>query len=257
METLWFSREADDVLDPQYLSEYKRGMEVFFSDLIRFNVDVFIVDRIVDFPFALFGDADGDIFFRTVVRNCFEICILIVFNLLIDTDSETKNLRQFANEISRNVKEEHKAEFEAHKDRMRRALDSSVGSLLEKARSIRHNIIAHWNKDIHWGQANAFNLSLIELHQLQAELNNFFQSLGFEIEHLTLPLSYDPRVSHPVGADSRPDIVRLLDSVAKESYFLREPENHPQSWEYARSRYDSRTIEKLNQYREKFGLPPA
>jgi len=167
MEASWFPRNADEVLDPEFLCYYRRSMDVFFSDLVRFNVNVFIVDRIADFPFGLLGDADGDIFFRTVVRNCFETCVLIVFNLLVDTDSNTVGLRRFLNEVSRNVKQDFKAEFEAHKDNMKKRVDSLVATLLETAGSIRHNMIAHWNKEIHLDHRKGFNLSVTELHQLQ------------------------------------------------------------------------------------------
>jgi hypothetical protein len=59
------------------------------------------------------------------------------------------------------------------------------------------------------------------------------------------------------GADPRPDIERILDSVARESSVLRLPETNPMAWPFSRQSWPPGRLEVLNRYRRKFGLPEA
>ena len=70
-----------------------------------------------------------------------------------------------------------------------------------------------------------------------------------------LPIEYHPDVLHPAGVDRRSDVELLLDSLARDSFFLRFPEEDPVFWSLYRKNLTERQIETLNQYRAKFGLP--
>ena len=69
-----------------------------------------------------------------------------------------------------------------------------------------------------------------------------------------LPMQYSTRVVHPQGVDSRTDIERILDAIARESPILNLPEQHADYWSIYREGLSERDLEMLNSYRTKFNL---
>jgi hypothetical protein len=82
--------------------------------------------------------------------------------------------------------------------------------------------------------------------------------LSFNVDYLMLPIPYSDKVIHPKDADSRSDIERILDSIAKESGYLTMPEElgkWPGAWEKQKEMMSDEDISILNKYRKKSGLP--
>lgn len=247
----WFPISAEKVLKPDYVGRYNQTLAAFYSDVVRFNTNLFILDKIASFPFSLFGDGDGDIFFYFHVLNGLEIAVLIVHKLLRDNEPRAYNLLRFKNEIAKNVQEEHRSAYKAHLARAK--IDDEVKGLLLKADNIRNNQIAHLSQAALIKKAKFGRLNLKDLHSIEQGLNKTFDSLCFNTEHMFLPIPYSPNVKHPNGTDSRPDIVRLLDSVAKNSYLLNMPERNPQLWQLHKSQKPG-DIQIVNEYRRRNGL---
>ena len=63
-------------------------------------------------------------------------------------------------------------------------------------------------------------LTFGEIKEIVQELTNLFEVASFSTEYRYLIIAYDPTVRHPVGIDPRPDIERILDSIARESSVL-------------------------------------
>jgi hypothetical protein len=87
--------------------------------------------------------------------------------------------------------------------------------------------------------------------RLSAQLNLF----SFNTEHFNLPVSYDPKVIYPVGADRRSDIETLLDGMVLQFDMIHMPERHAVRWQIFRHTNSSQVIHQIIGYREKFGLP--
>jgi hypothetical protein len=250
----WFPVSVEKVIKPGFLTQYKQTLDVFYSDVVRFNTNLFIMDKIASFPFSLFGDGNGDIFFYFHMLNGLETAVLIVHRLLRDNESRAYGLRRFKNEIVKNLMPEHRRQYLDHLERSK--IDNTVQELLTKADTIRNNQIAHLSQVAVMRTAKFGRIGLDELHSITDNLNRVFESLCFNTEHIFLPMPYEPNVKHPQGTDSRPDIVRLLDSVAKNSYLLNMPERNPQLWQLHKSQKPGE-IEIVNEYRRRNGLMEA
>lgn len=69
-----------------------------------------------------------------------------------------------------------------------------------------------------------------------------------------VPLSYSEKVIHPKDSDPRPDIDKILDSIARDSQILNMPEKDKYWLKYGKSGMCERDINILNEYRKKFGM---
>src|SRR5579875_46553 len=107
--------DSDDVLREGTAAEYKQGMEMFFNQLVRLNLNMEIIERILDFPADLFGVGLGASasFLATTVLNTFEASILIITKVAQDNSgSDVQTLTRFKNRIgSQLVKPEYQRAF--------------------------------------------------------------------------------------------------------------------------------------------------
>ena len=90
---------------------------------------------------------------------------------------------------------------------------------------------------------------------MRDELNRLFDSLGFDISFMMLPIQYHPDVQHPTGTDPRSDIEIILDKVAQESPVLNMPEKNPRAWGNWKKQFSEEDMEAINTFRKKFELP--
>lgn len=249
----WFPISAEKVISPAFVGEYKETLAVFYSEVVRFNANLFILDKIASFPFSLFGDGDGDIFFYFHMLNGLETSVLIVHRLLKDNEPRAYSLRRFKNEIVKNLLPDHRQDFMDHLAKLN--MDGAVEELLSKADNIRNNQIAHLSQATVMREAKIGRLNLDELRSIGDNLNRFFECLCFNTEHMFVPIPYSPNVTHPVGR-TQPDIVRLLDCVAKNSYLLNMPERNPQLWQLHKSQ-KPKEVQIVNEYRKRNGMSEA
>lgn len=245
--------DAEDVLMDKALLEYKRGMEMFYDQLISLNVNIYIVEQIVEFPFELFVAPGETTFFRQVVSNFGEASLLIISRLASDTNQDSHTLSQFRNWVLEQVKPEHRLAFQERLKRSR--FDKEIRAMLKKAKLLRDRSIAHLTKaPLPEDFSKGIRLDLPEIKSLRDALNGQLEALSFNTEHMMLPIDYHPRVQYPVGSNHRPDIEKLLDSLVRDSGLLDMAEREPEQWHYRRPHLNETQVEQLNQYRRKFGL---
>jgi hypothetical protein len=219
-----FSRlgPKDVLIDDDALSEYESKRAVFYNELVNLNTNIYIAEKIFDFPFDVFI-GNWPTFFRLVIDNFLNISVLIVTRLATDTDPDFYTLVQFKNRVD----------------------------LLEKARNLRHGRIAHLKEDF---DAESTIRSLSELQTLRDRLNSLYDTLSFNVGSLFVPLEYYEDAWHPRGDKDQSDIEKLLDCVARDSYVLNMPEQNPEMWRFARQELAEKEIDTINDYRKKFGL---
>lgn len=245
--------DAEAMLVENAVTEYEEGMGFFYSELIDLNVNIYILDRIAEFPFDLFVAPDDRIFWDLVIRNFFNAGVLTITRLATDNAVDLHTLISFKNRVRELVKPEYK---QALDDRLRQArFDRETHALLERARQLRVSRIAHTRKGRASEVAETPRIDFTGLKSLRDALNSLLDALSFNVEYRMLPIPYDPQVIHPAGSDTRTDIEKILDSLARDSYFLNMPERNPERWRHRRGVTSEEKLRQLNYYRRKFNLP--
>jgi hypothetical protein len=244
---------SKDVLEESGLDEYEAGMGFFYSELVELNAIIYLAEQIVDFPFELFAHPDKTIFFSVVMRSFHDSAILTVTRLATDQAGDLYTLPRFKNWVRDSIKPEFKGALDI---RLRTArFDEGVKSLLERARELRVNRIAHTTRDFISGSIKLSRPTISELKELRDALNTLLDALSFNVGHMMLPIPYDPNVLHPVGSNHETDIEEILDCIARDSHWLNMPEKNPERWRYRRANLNEDKLKILNQYRLKFNLP--
>jgi hypothetical protein len=247
--------KPQDVLRSDFLDEYKGAMTFFHLQLSRLNIDLFIVEKILDFPSELFVAPPENIFLGQVVHNFFQVSTLQVTKVVTDQGGDTLTLPKFKNTMLQAITDPYREDFREHlrlskfSERTRR--------MLEKAKRLRDTCIAHFISNPNSELSGDDRLTLGDLQSLRDELNAQLNLLSFNSEYVTLPIWYHPGVIHPVGSDWRSDIEKFLDGLALQSDIIHMPERHPEQWPYFRQTQSPKIIDIVSRYRERFGLPPA
>jgi len=248
-----YDLSPDEVITAEFLDTYNRGMAHFFSELVELNVNLFILEKVLTFPFAMFSSPHETIFFSAVARNFFRSSLLLVTKAATDRGGDFFTLVHFKTLVRQGVRDEFRAQVD---HRLREAkFDRRVLALLEKARNMRSESVAHAIEGVVLGQDERARLDFGELCELRDELNLLLDALSFNVGHMWLPVPYSSEAIHPKGSDSRPDIERILDEIARTSYLLNLPEQNPGMWALELQHRSSEDIKTLSKYRDKFGLP--
>lgn len=235
-----------------YLKKYLNTMSFFGWELKKFRTNKYIIEKIRDFPFHLFGDSDGDIFFNAVANTFFEMCLISAFKLSNDTSKGAYTMKNFRDDIILHFKKRYIKLFHIYLKEI--DFDKKLNIIAEKVRNLRNKALTHINESYAKNKLNLQGISWSEFDIIEDNLINAFNGLSFEAEWMLLPISYDPRVKHPKDTDSRPDIVNILDYIAKESYFLNLPENNPTRWQFEVKEISKEDLEVFNYYRKKNNL---
>jgi hypothetical protein len=242
----------DLIINDVELSFYQKGMKFFYGELVHLNVNIFILDHILGFPFHLFTDPDGSLFFRMVFENFFYASLLIVTRITTDQKGDLFTLPRFRNHIRAVIKNEYQQQFN---ERLKQTkFDKNSRELLDKIRELRNIRVVHVKEDIAIRQKLPPNIAYSNLKTIRGNLNDLLGALSFNVEHFMLPIQYHPEVQHPPGYDSRPDIEIILDNIAKNSPLLNLPEKSPQAWKYRKDMLPETDLELLNKYRRKFKM---
>lgn len=246
----------EELIDSAWLDDYEGQITAVWWELVRLSSDIFILEKIEAFSFELFQPV-REPFWVLVSRGLFDSSVMTVWKLAFDRHRNAITLPRLRNGIMEHLQSEE------YRSRLRDVLrsvnfDGSLASLERRIRDIRNKMLAHVDFEVHTHsdplQVEALSLRLSELVQLQTTIHSLFRTLCFGRQKAVYPIYYHPDVRHPPGVDSRPDVERLLDCVAKESAVLNMPEQQPEVWPHWRSNLSSEFIETLNQYRRKFGL---
>ncbi len=254
MATNFNAMRAEDILKPEALAEHRDAMLHFHLALTGVHTDLFFVQKLVDFPLTLFAPFESGFFLVRVVHNFMQAAVLGITRMATDSGGDCRTLRQFKNFMAHAVKNEFSDEY---RQQIKRAqFDDRTTELLAKAKTIRDTQIAHTvvsraevtRQDV---------LTLGELKTLRDELTKLFEVASFETEYRYLLMSYDPTVQHPAGTDSRSDIDKILDAIARDSGVLALPEEEPEAWPIRRRHWAGRMLDDFNRYRQRLGLPEA
>ncbi len=135
--------------------------------------------------------------------------------------------------------------------------DDKTKQVRKAVNDLRNDHIGHSTRDWVLGKSTIPLLELTKFRDLIKATQELYSALSFTTDRRLLPVSYDPAVTHPRGTDTRPDIEKYLDSLAKDSYILIMPEDErfPGEWAEQRKRLTPEQIDQINYYRKKFNMP--
>lgn len=237
----------EEILKSDSLERHRQEMGYFHNKLSELHHSAFFIQHIVDFPFDLFLHPLEDLFLRTVLDNFAEVAILQITKLTTDNGRDARTLRRFRTFMDSAVRDEYRSDY--RKVLKEAKFKPRIDALVDKAKDLRNNQIAHSVSD----QVDAITFD--EMKEIIREATNLFEVASFDTEYRYLIFSYDPNVRRPRGVDPRPDIERVLDSIARDSPVLHEPETNPVAWPYLRDGMSPAKVEQFNRYRRKCKLP--
>jgi AbiU2 len=253
MTTNFKDKEAKNILKDEALDQYKEQMGHFHKRLAFLHHNIYFLQHIADFPVELFIHPVEDMFLRFVGNNFIGTCILQITKLTTDSGKDLRTLRKFRNLMVGAVKEEYQEDYKKALREVK--FKKRTEELIKKAKDLRDTQIAH--AVVPPPGSPMVSLSFNEVKEIAQELTKLFDAAAFSTEYRYLSIAYDPLVPAPTGCDPRPDIERILDSIARESATLNLPESNPVGWPHSRQSWSPRSLEVFNRYRRKLGMPEA
>src|SRR6266446_1178265 len=107
------SLTPEEILEPDKLNEYRRGMRIFHNRLVELHLNVYILEKLLDCPLPPFLGPDL-YFFSQVILSCFHTSVLIVTSLTIDSGGDTYTLFRLRDRLSAEyLKPEYRPIFRA------------------------------------------------------------------------------------------------------------------------------------------------
>lgn len=242
------------VLQEDKLGEYNRGMHIFHNRLIELHLNVYVLEKLVDFPLHLFLGPDL-FFFRQVRLNCFHASILIVTSLLTDRGDGVCTLLMFRDRLSRDLlKPEYRTAFLRNLQTIR--FRQRTHSLQQRSRRLRNQEIAHLlvrEAIISDREIERQPFALRDLQTLRDALRELFRALSFNATYAMFPPGYSDDALANGGLPT--DIERLLTMIAEQSPLLRLPETDPTRWQERKRTLSREQMSTINHYRNKLQLP--
>lgn len=256
MATYAFTRED---LNPIWRSEYEAELQELWFQAVALNTNLFLLGRITGFPFGLLGISPHP-FWIMVFRALYESTVMTLCRISLDARRETLTVQRFRDDVIANLRsEELRRAFAEHLASL--AFDAKLAAISEGAKGLRDKHLAHLNRELARDPEKRGGYPVLPVDALQmacegvctlVDALSLDVGLGFDF------IEYNADVIHPVGTDSRPDIDRILDNLARESVVLKMPDEQPHSWSDVWSkRLSAEDGALLNQYRERFGRPPV
>lgn len=245
---------AEAVLLAEGLPEYRNAQEGIAGQLFWLNTCLIILRKLHEFPFSFLGE-DPSPLWTTIEHALVDESILCVWWVWVDAHGGT--LGRLRNHVWKQLRND------SLRDTLRKALKEMAvpnpAAHERLIREIRNSYIAHFDLAKHVSptraDVEARAITLNQLEDFARQLNDLFDLLCMSEGWFLRPLEYDASVVAGSGAGARPDIDRVLDLLAKDSFTVNLPERDPVRWYWEKQRITDADREKLNDFRLRFGLP--
>ncbi len=244
----------EDLFDEEPVQEYERRVDLLWHDLVRANSSLYVVNKVADFPTWFAPTPDDQIFLQLVVRNFLDQVVLVSANAFTDKNPRSVSFPTLKDWMLGHSRQGIRDELSAYLAHVEPGDDTIA--LLDKAKTVRHKIIAHldWDLPLDAQRMAEMKLSLPELQRLLDHAESMFSALYVGPGRSMLPPPYSEAVEHPSGMDPRSDVERLLDVLAADSAFLRAPDEQKEVWPYHAKSLTHAQREEFNYWRRRVGL---
>ena len=246
------------VIFPAWLDQYEKEMNAVHWQLIQFNCNIYILEKIMSVDFVFLGYTTNN-FWHLLFASMFETNVMILWRLVDPSDS-TLNMRVIRDRIRVNLcNNKLKNEFDTL---IRKSnYDSYIEEIHDKILILRHNRFGHlqrkWIVNNNASFINVDYLPFPNLKEYGNTIGKLFNLLCFNHERMLTFLDYNPNVISPSGTDPRSDIELLLDLVIENSPFVNMPEDQPEYWPYSKKALSEEEIKQMNYYRKRVGKKPV
>ena len=222
---------------------------------------VLTMEAIDAYPIDRISTPSESVFWRTITQNSWHAAITTL-NGFVNDEGSTLTLGRLNREMMLWEWSSSEAKLTFQEELRRVSFGRKTKNLYKKVKDLRIHLFAHRTLDVETGKvehpAEGFNLK--ELRTIFDAVEGLFQACSVGSYYQTTLSSYAPAsYSYSAkGATSRPKeplgVETILDSVARNSYFVNEPERHGVLWPALRSRMEAEDLNALNGLREKVGL---
>jgi hypothetical protein len=242
------------------LPEYQKKLVIIHNQLLRLNINIYILEQILKFPAVFFylGGVIYNTFFESYIENAFDMSVLIITRLSINDKPDAFTMEAFRNSVGKKIKSEYQVAYEE----LRRTLKWSwkaIKPITDNLEELRNECIAHQKQDsLETALMDSLSSKLQKRQILLSDIKRVCVKLNDSLDKLTflggpkfnkLPPWYQE--DYTVG---KSDIEEILESIAKNSSILSMPETDLDQWFHImHSRREQ--IEQFNFYRRKLGLP--
>jgi len=248
------SFDLKEFFEDDWVDIYKKRMSALHLQMSEIRTTFFLYEKIVKFPFHLFGRYHG--YFWVLTRKSMFVAIIVgLWRLLYDDDPDSLTAIRMKNEVMRRAKNQEA------KDRIAKVLrDANVtgrlASIKEEIRRIRHKHFAHLDAAYvdNPPHESPQGVTLKEVSDILDAAEQTLNTIGLDTQYMFLPADYARNVRHPQGVDSRPDIEKILDALVQSCPDLYLPENKPYEFKFYWKNRNPDERRVYNHYRRKFGL---
>lgn len=218
--------KPEDVIAKNYLEVYKNEREIIYEQLIKIANNLYIAEKIIDFPFELFTFKGHRDFWNLTSVALFDSTVLAIWTLAVD--NKGFSLRRFRNKINGEWKRPDitSSVDEKFRGRLKELnFNKRISEVADKINKVRNHHIAHldYNAKLGIGAKGdivQYRISIEDLKSILQVLHELFNTLGFDIHSYLLLWDYVPRRDKNYTTD----IDDLLTFVASQSYYLRNAE---------------------------------
>lgn len=248
----------EKILTAGFLEDYNRSINAIWSQLILFSSKVLALEKIVSFRFDLLDDNYPSFFWNLVIDSLYETTILSIWRVAIDnSNNQGITLDKLKSKIFKNfIDTQIKNQFS---DKLKSLdYDTKVEETNKKITELRNNYISHFNYEklkLSRSNLNLPKIYIVELKDAQRKIVEYFDILCFGEMKSVYPPDYDPEVIHHAEYDKRLDIEKILDNIAKDSYYVKGDETIPELWKMRVNDLSNEDLKVINSYRKKFDRP--
>lgn len=249
------SLDPKDFFEEDWVDTYKKRMRALHLQMIEIRTTFFLYEKIVKFPFHLFGQYAGH-FWNLTRKSMFVAIIVGLWRLLYDEDPDSLTAVKLRNEVMKRGKnQEAKAQIE--KVLCEANIKKRLRSIKDKIQRMRHKHFAH----LYVGyvdnppQKPLRGVTLKEISDLLDAAEDTLNAIGLGAQYMLLPAEYAPEARHPQGKDARPDIEKMLDDMVYNCPDFHLPEQKPYEFKFYWKKRSSEERKVYNHYRRKFDLP--
>jgi len=247
------TKKPEEVIKPEFLDTYKTLHSDIWHRLIQVHTNIIILEKIEKFPFEHIYAPQENIFWTMVYWNFLYVAIVFLHSLTTDQGDTKHTLTRFANIILNDgINDTDKPVYQ--KLLKNAKLDNKTEQIRKKIAAMRHNVISHRFLDSDSSCVkHVQGVSLAEVRRAYDDVAKLFRAVNFGVEHISTLYVGGTVGGKPVEKD----IDKLLDLIVKDSYWLTEPERKQDFWPPIRETMSEEDIAELNEFRNKFGMPPA
>ncbi len=127
----------EEVLKEEERITYRQSMDAFFERLVELNIDIYLLEQLLAFPYDLLADGwtDNGFFFQLMIKNTFEASVLLIANMTTDQGSDVLTLPRLRNRLRQMVQTAQQAAFQKYLKGI--YFVQKTRALLEKVRNLR------------------------------------------------------------------------------------------------------------------------